>query len=183
VNVKKPNQTKPLTTQSLTHSLSSALGMDSVVLHSVSASSAASSSSTPSMAKRPCPSQNPRVENLSDVERLLDAFLSLSDLPSLALDLSFERLLQSVPSDPDLIDRALKMGSLLLDAAKHSSRKRASNHNSLAWPLPPDLTIKVTFASLPFFRSSFSFSFYFSINVIMLCYTLMLLPFLCFPFC
>ena len=134
--------------------------MDSVVLHSVSASSASSS-----MAKRPCPSQNPRVEKLSDVERLLDAFLSLSDLPSLSLDLSFERLLQSAPSDSDLIDRALKMGSLLLDAAKHSSRKRASNHNSLAWPLPPDLTIKVTFASLPFFWSSFSFSYYFSMNV------------------
>ncbi|RDX80633.1 F-box protein, partial [Mucuna pruriens] len=109
--------------------------MDSLVLHSAS--------STASMAKRPCPSQNPRVESLNEVERLLDAFLSLSDLPSLSLDLSFARLLQSVPSDSDLIDRALKMGSLLLDAAKHSSRKRASNHNSLAWPLPPDLTIKV----------------------------------------
>ncbi|XP_020211194.1 F-box protein At4g02760 isoform X1 [Cajanus cajan] len=109
--------------------------MDSLVLHSAS--------SATSMAKRPCPSQNPRVDNLNDVERLLDAFLSLSDLPSLSLDLSFERLLHSLPPDSDLIDRALKMGSLLLDAAKHSSRKRASNHNSLAWPLPPDLTIKV----------------------------------------
>ncbi|KAK7285334.1 hypothetical protein RJT34_20102 [Clitoria ternatea] len=125
VNVKKP---KP-TTQSPVHS------MDSLP-HSASSSS---------MAKRPCPSQNPRLHNLNDVERLLDAFLSLSDLPSLSLDFSLERLLQSLPSDShsDLIDRALKIGSLLLDAAKHSSRKRASNHNSLSWPLPPDLTIKV----------------------------------------
>ncbi|KAJ1433081.1 Leucine-rich repeat domain superfamily [Sesbania bispinosa] len=97
------------------------------------------SRSSTSMAKRQCPSQNPRVE----VEHLLDAFLSLSELPSLSLDLSFEKLLESMPADSDLIDRALKMGSLLLDAAKHSSRKRASHHNSLAWPLPPDLTIKV----------------------------------------
>ncbi|KAG5055300.1 hypothetical protein JHK85_007810 [Glycine max] len=97
-------------------------------------------------AKRPCPSQNPRAENnLGEVERRLEAFLSLSHVASLSLDLSFERLLQSLPSDSDsdLIDRALKMASLLLDAAKHSSRKRASNHNSLSWPLPPDLTIKV----------------------------------------
>ncbi|XP_027351770.1 F-box protein At4g02760-like [Abrus precatorius] len=108
--------------------------MDTFLLHTASSTS---------MAKRPCPSQNPRVQILNEVERLLDAFLSLSDLPSSSLDLSFERLLQSVPSDSDLIDRALKMGSLLLDAAKHSSRKRASLHNSLAWPLPPDLTIKV----------------------------------------
>jgi F-box/leucine-rich repeat protein 2/20 len=97
------------------------------------------SSSSSSMAKRPCPSQNPRME----LEHLLFEFLSLSDRPSLSLDLSFENLLQSMPPDSDLIDRALKMGSLLLDAAKHSSRKRASNHNSIVWPLPPDLTFKV----------------------------------------
>jgi F-box/leucine-rich repeat protein 2/20 len=97
------------------------------------------SSSSSSMAKRPCPSQNPRMEP----EHLLYQFLSLSDRPSLSLNLSFENLLQSMPPDSDLIDRALKMGSLLLDAAKHSSRKRASNHNSIVWPLPPDLTFKV----------------------------------------
>ncbi|KAK7345892.1 hypothetical protein VNO77_16507 [Canavalia gladiata] len=99
-----------------------------------------------SMAKRPCPSQNPRMENLKQVEHLLDAFLGLADSPSLSLDLSLEKLLESSSSDSDqtvLIDRALKMASTLLDAAKHSSRKRASKHNSLAWPLPPDLTIKV----------------------------------------
>ncbi|XP_057424557.1 F-box protein At4g02733-like [Lotus japonicus] len=102
-----------------------------------------------STAKRPCPSQNPRPppETLNQVEEhVLDAFLALSDSPSLSLDLPLESLLESLPSDSDqteLIDRALKIGSMLLDAAKQSSRKRASKHNSIAWPLPPDLTIKV----------------------------------------
>ncbi|XP_028804146.1 F-box protein At4g02760 [Neltuma alba] len=99
-----------------------------------------------SMAKRPCPSQNPRFQNLHQVDHLLEAFLALAEFPAFSLHLSLDRLLHSWPADADqtlLIDRALKMGSVLLDAANHSSRKRASSHNSLAWPLPPDLTIKV----------------------------------------
>ena len=74
-----------------------------------------------SMAKRPCPSQNPRIQNLNHVDHLLEAFLRLSEFPSLSTDLSLERLLDSSPSDADetlLIDRALKMGSMLLDATK-----------------------------------------------------------------
>jgi hypothetical protein len=126
------------------------LGMDTVEEELVEIPISSSSSS--SMAKRPCPSQNPRME----LEHLLYQFLSLSDRPSLSLDLSFENLLQSMPPDSDLIDRALKMGSLLLDAAKHSSRKRASNHNSIVWPLPPDLTFKV--------YNIFRFSIFFSFN-------------------
>ncbi|KAI4301248.1 hypothetical protein L6164_034543 [Bauhinia variegata] len=99
-----------------------------------------------SMAKRPCPSQNPRILNLNHVDHVLETFLGLSEFPSLSIDLSLERLLDSMPTDSDqtlFIDRALKMGSMLLDAAKNSSRKRASKHNSFAWPLPPDLTVKV----------------------------------------
>ncbi|XP_054813226.1 F-box protein At4g02760-like isoform X1 [Prosopis cineraria] len=101
-----------------------------------------------SMAKRPCPppNQNPRFQNLNQVDQLLEDFLRLSEFPSLSLDLSLERLLSSLPTDADqtiLINRALHMGSMLLDAAKHSSRKRASKHNSFVWPLPPDLTVKV----------------------------------------
>ncbi|KAJ7972783.1 F-box family protein [Quillaja saponaria] len=99
-----------------------------------------------SMAKRPCPPQNPRVQNLNQLDHLLEAFLTLSDSPPLSIDLSLERLLESVPTDADqtlLIDRALNLGSILLEAAKRSSRKRASKHNSLVWALPPDLTIKV----------------------------------------
>ncbi|KAE9611485.1 hypothetical protein Lal_00011511 [Lupinus albus] len=105
-------------------------------------------SSPSSMAKRPCPSQNPPTthNHLNHIDNLLHSFLSLSDSPSLSLHLSLHNLIDSFPSDSDqtaVIDRALKMGSMLLEAAKHSSRKRASNHNSLTWPLPPDLTIKV----------------------------------------
>ncbi|GLT52755.1 hypothetical protein SLA2020_260770 [Shorea laevis] len=116
-----------------------------------------------SMAKRPCPSssssssspsQNPRPppllpppSHLSQMDQLLHSFLSLADdSPSLSVDLSFDRLLESCSSDSDqslLIDRAHKLGSLLLNAANRSARKRASVHNSLAWALPSDLTIKV----------------------------------------
>jgi hypothetical protein len=133
------------------------LGMDTVEEELVEIPISSSSSS--SMAKRPCPSQNPRME----LEHLLYQFLSLSDRPSLSLDLSFENLLQSMPPDSDLIDRALKMGSLLLDAAKHSSRKRASNHNSIVWPLPPDLTFKVYIFrfSIFFFQFYATFTFYY----------------------
>ncbi|KAL1312204.1 hypothetical protein AAHE18_16G020800 [Arachis hypogaea] len=82
------------------------------------------------------------------VDHVLHDFLAFSDLPSLALSLSLslDRLLQSSASFSDadhLVDRASTMGSILLEVAKHSYRNRASVHNSLTWPLPPDLTIKV----------------------------------------
>ncbi|XWS46833.1 hypothetical protein CRYUN_Cryun14cG0102200 [Craigia yunnanensis] len=105
---------------------------------------------TSSMAKRPCPSssENPSLpSHFSQMDHLLHSFLSLADSsPPISLDLSFDRLLNSSPSDADqslLIDRAHKLGSLFLRAANRSSRKRASLHNSIAWALPPDLTIKV----------------------------------------
>lgn len=99
-----------------------------------------------SMAKRPCPSQNPRIPTFTQMDLLLEAFLGLSDSSSICIDFSFERLLDSLPSDLDqtrLIDRALKMGTFLLEAGKRSARKRATKHNSVVWALPPDLTIKV----------------------------------------
>ncbi|KAL1351510.1 hypothetical protein HN51_015430 [Arachis hypogaea] len=82
------------------------------------------------------------------VDHVLHDFLALSDLPSLSLSLSLslDRLLQSSASLSDgdhLVDRAFTMGSILLEVAKHSYRNRASVHNSLTWPLPPDLTMKV----------------------------------------
>ncbi|KAM7255791.1 hypothetical protein ACFE04_011532 [Oxalis oulophora] len=81
------------------------------------------------------------------MDELLEAFLSLTDSsPALSLDLAFERLIDAAVSDSHqslLIDRALKLGSLLLEAGHRSSRRRASKHNSYAWALPPDLTIKV----------------------------------------
>ncbi|KAJ4845580.1 hypothetical protein Tsubulata_019474 [Turnera subulata] len=106
-----------------------------------------------SMAKRPCPfsSTNPGAtarlpSSGHQMDSLLPTFLSLADSPSLSFDLSFERLLDASPSDADqsvLIDHALKLGSMLLEAGKRSARKRSTNHNSIAWALPPDLTIKV----------------------------------------
>ena len=112
-----------------------------------------------SMAKRPCPSQNPTIQNPNldfdmdvDMDHLLETILLRQYSPpdsspsSSSIDLSFERLLDSRTSDSDqtqLIDRAMGLGTLLLEAGKRSARKRASKHNSLAWALPPDLTIKV----------------------------------------
>ncbi|KAJ9696184.1 hypothetical protein PVL29_008433 [Vitis rotundifolia] len=112
----------------------------------------------PSMAKRPCVCANdpvlrhshccinPRVSQSDQMEGLLEAFLELSDSSGRSLHLSFEKLLDSRACDSDqnlLIDRALRLGSALLEAGKRSARKRASIHNSLTWALPPDLTIKV----------------------------------------
>uniref|UniRef100_A0A803NRJ4 F-box domain-containing protein n=1 Tax=Cannabis sativa TaxID=3483 RepID=A0A803NRJ4_CANSA len=88
-----------------------------------------------SMAKRPCPSQNPTIQNPNldfDMDDHMDHLL--------------ETILLRQTSDSDqtqLIDRAMGLGTLLLEAGKRSARKRASKHNSLAWALPPDLTIKV----------------------------------------
>lgn len=113
-----------------------------------------------SMAKRPCLCAsdpfhrhsycciNPGVSKSDQMEGLLDAFLELSDSSVLSLHLSFEKLLDSRACDSDqnlLIDRALRLGSALLEAGKRSARKRASIHNSLTWALPPDLTVKVDF--------------------------------------
>jgi F-box/leucine-rich repeat protein 2/20 len=90
----------------------------------------------------------------NQVGNLLQTFLNLADSHSLSIDQSFEHLLDSSPCDADqslLIDRALKLGSLLLEAGNRSARKRSSFHNSLTWALPPDLTIKVSFLLLSFF--------------------------------
>ncbi|XP_052170129.1 F-box protein At4g02733-like [Diospyros lotus] len=113
--------------------------MDTLLVHS------------PSMAKRPCCSSdplvaNPRVPKPDPMDSLLESFLGLSDSPPLSLDLSFDRLLDSRASDSDrndMIDRAMRLGSSLLEAGKRSARKRATVHNAVVWALPPDLTIKV----------------------------------------
>ncbi|XP_038708582.1 F-box protein SKIP17-like, partial [Tripterygium wilfordii] len=113
------------------------------------------------MAKRPCPcpssstttstatvsAQNHTFPNLNpQTDHLLNAFLGLADSPSHSLDICLDRLLDSSTCDANqsvLIDRVHKLGSVLVDAANRAARKRASKHNSLIWPLPPDLTIKV----------------------------------------
>ncbi|XP_024974211.1 F-box protein At4g02760-like [Cynara cardunculus var. scolymus] len=103
--------------------------------------------SSSSMAKRPKPPSSPHLLPDSDhftMDALLSSFLSLSDSPS--IHTSFDRLIQSTDSDSDqnhLIQRALHLGSLLLEAANRSARRCSSSHNAVVWPLSPDLTIKV----------------------------------------
>ncbi|KAL0435733.1 UNVERIFIED_CONTAM: F-box protein SKIP17 [Sesamum radiatum] len=103
--------------------------------------------------KRPCcspfpdstrnPNSNP---NQNPLDALLESFLELSDSSAIALDLSFDRILESKAYDSDkndVIERALRLGSALTEAAKRSARRRASMHNAAVWGLPSDLTIKV----------------------------------------
>ncbi|XP_039120761.1 F-box protein At4g02760-like [Dioscorea cayenensis subsp. rotundata] len=97
--------------------------------------------------KRPCPGDLAArpYSSPAATDRLLESLLSLSD-PSPSLDLSLERLIDSTPRELDkelLVEAALEVGSALLEAALRSARKRASSHNATAWPLPPDLTVKV----------------------------------------
>ncbi|OVA12592.1 hypothetical protein BVC80_9013g48 [Macleaya cordata] len=111
--------------------------MDTILLHS------------PSLSKRPCcvdPSlEISRVPNSNHMDRLLEKFLGFPE-SSTSIDLTLERLLESRACDSDqneMIENALRMGSILLEAGKRSQRKRFTKHNSIAWALPPDLTIKV----------------------------------------
>ncbi|KAL0371302.1 UNVERIFIED_CONTAM: F-box protein [Sesamum angustifolium] len=99
--------------------------------------------------KRPCCSPFPdstRNPNQNPLDALLESFLELSDSSAIALDLSFDRVLESKAYDSDkndIIERALRLGSALTEAAKRSARRRASMHNAVVWALPSDLTIKV----------------------------------------
>ncbi|CAN4098176.1 unnamed protein product [Withania somnifera] len=124
--------------------------MDSLLLHR---SSPAVETPTPSP-KRPCFSSssglNPNsttssnsFKSYSDVDVLLQSFLGF---PDSSIDLSFDRILNSKASDSeqnDMINRALRLGSVLVEAGKRSARLRDSIHNAVVWVLPSDLTIKV----------------------------------------
>ncbi|XP_051141884.1 F-box protein At4g02760-like [Andrographis paniculata] len=100
--------------------------------------------------KRPCcapfPDSAAENPNLNQLDALLESFLELSDSSSVALDLSFDRVLESRAYDSDkigLIEQALRLGSVLTEAARRSARSLACKHNAVAWPLPSDLTVKV----------------------------------------
>ncbi|KAL8100806.1 F-box protein SKIP17-like [Apium graveolens] len=78
------------------------------------------------------------------LDSLLLSFLSLSDKTTVPLlDHAFDDLIESSPDQNVMIERALLLGSVLLEAGKRSARKRDCLHNAVVWPLPPDLTIKV----------------------------------------
>lgn len=91
------------------------------------------------------------------MDHILEKLLALPD-PSVSLEVSLERLLDSrlleVEKD-QLVDGAMEAGSALLEAARRSARRRASNHNCSSWPLASDLTIKVNRIPFRFSLSTF----------------------------
>ncbi|KAK1267221.1 F-box protein [Acorus gramineus] len=115
----------------------------------------------PSLPKRPCcggggggdsvaastsASDAPPVD---PIDRLLKHLITLSDTspsPDLSFSLSLDRILGSAASEAEeglAIDRVLRLGSAIVDAGTRAARRRASRHNSVSWPLAPDLTIKI----------------------------------------
>lgn len=123
--------------------------------------------------------QNPNplpISNQSHFDLFISSLLSFPDSsPSLSSPLSIgrsfdralDKALASASSDVSaqdlLVDRAVKLASLLLDSAKRCFRKRASVHNSNSWPFPQELTIKVkTIALLNLNALIFFFHFSFS---------------------
>ncbi|KAL8530611.1 hypothetical protein ACS0TY_007588 [Phlomoides rotata] len=101
--------------------------------------------------KRPCPSPDPTRTphpnaDSDQLDALLESLLELPDPSAISLDLSIDRIIESRPCDfdkNDVIERALRLGSALTEAARRSARRRASMHNAVVWALPSDLTIKV----------------------------------------
>ncbi|KAF6162740.1 hypothetical protein GIB67_029009 [Kingdonia uniflora] len=107
-----------------------------------------------SLPKRPCCVDRPPLETFShrpsptvehQMDLLLETILGFPNYSSV-LSLSLSRILESKPHESDqnhLIESAILLGSALLDSAKKLQRKQFSLHNSKAWVLPPDVTIKV----------------------------------------
>ncbi|XP_033143200.1 F-box protein SKIP17 [Brassica rapa] len=93
------------------------------------------------------------TQNSSSVhaDSIISSLLSFPDSSPLSIASSFHRELeQALASASDdasvqerLVDRTLQLVSLLLESTKRSFRKRATAHNSSAWFLPPELTVKV----------------------------------------
>ncbi|KAJ3672982.1 hypothetical protein LUZ60_006356 [Juncus effusus] len=99
----------------------------------------------PPQPKRQRVSRSSPSNDASSLEKLLESVLAMSD-PSVPLDLSLQRILESrvLESDKEkLINVALRVGSALVDAASRSARKLATAHNSIVWPLPSELTVKM----------------------------------------
>lgn len=86
----------------------------------------------------------PAVDDAIQLDSLLQSFLTLSDSSTTpSLNCAFDRLIESDSDESMMIERAIRLGSVLLEAGKRSARKRGSLHNAVVWPLPADLTIKV----------------------------------------
>lgn len=108
-----------------------------------------------SVVKDPSSLHLPPGFNQSNVDMTISSFLSLSDFPlfssPLSIGCSFDRVLDKVGTSIDdgsdhdrFLDRTLQLASLLHNSTKRCIRKRATLHNSISWPLLPELTTKVT---------------------------------------
>ncbi|KAK1373031.1 F-box protein SKIP17 [Heracleum sosnowskyi] len=83
-----------------------------------------------------------------DMDGFTKSFTHLSNSSSSSLDFSFDRLVESSPSDEaqcEMIDKAIRIGRVLVEAGLRATRKRDAEHNSRVWPLNSDLTVNVFF--------------------------------------
>ncbi|XP_068647392.1 F-box protein At4g02733-like isoform X2 [Aristolochia californica] len=93
-----------------------------------------------------CSSDFSRASNPEELDKLLETLLGFTDVSSGSLDSSLDRLLESRSCDWEknqMIEKSLRLGLVLQEAARKCERKRASLHNSMTWPLPPDLSVNV----------------------------------------
>ncbi|XP_057860349.1 F-box protein At4g02760 isoform X2 [Cryptomeria japonica] len=80
----------------------------------------------------------------NNMEEVLEALLESSESHLLAE--SLERLMEKRVTDVEknyFLEKSLDLGQRLQEAANRLTRQRATDHNSLTWPLTHDLTVKV----------------------------------------
>lgn len=105
------------------------------------------SSLVPSLGMDTSPTSTPAAHDTTiQLESVLQSFLILSDSTNTpCLNCVFDSLIESDRDENMMIERAIRLGSVLVEAGKRAARKRGSLHNAVVWPLPADLTIKVHF--------------------------------------
>ncbi|RID70811.1 hypothetical protein BRARA_C02793 [Brassica rapa] len=99
------------------------------------------------------PPTSPAAQNPSSLhsDSIISSLLSFPASTPFSIACSFDRELEkalaSASDDASvqdrLLNRTIQLASLLLDSTERCFRKRASAHNSVAWVLPPELTVKV----------------------------------------
>ncbi|CAN6817313.1 unnamed protein product [Brassica oleracea] len=99
------------------------------------------------------PPTSPAAQNPSSLhsDSIISSLLSFHASTPFSIACSFDRELEkalaSASDDASvqdrLLNRTIQLASLLLDSTERCFRKRASAHNSVAWVLPPELTVKV----------------------------------------
>ncbi|CAN7009264.1 unnamed protein product [Brassica rapa subsp. trilocularis] len=99
------------------------------------------------------PPTSPAAQNPSSLhsDSIISSLLSFPASTPFSIACSFDRELEkalaSASDDASvqdrLLNRTIQLASLLVDSTERCFRKRASAHNSVAWVLPPELTVKV----------------------------------------